>query len=62
MVTDSGVATVSERAGTTIADPSDVIRVSTENTGSDFGHETAVLVPDDLPYHLVVLHLFSLTK
>lgn len=35
MVTDSGVATVSERAGTTIADPSDVIRVSAENTSSD---------------------------
>ena len=35
MVAESGITTISQRAGTTIANPSDVIRVSTENPSRD---------------------------
>lgn len=59
MVAYGGIATVSERTGASIANTRHIIRVSTEYPSFDFGHETAMVVPDDLPYDLVVLHFSS---
>lgn len=59
MVTNSGIATIGERARASITNPSYVIRVSAEISSRDLGHETAVVVPDYLPYDLVVLHFLA---
>lgn len=58
MIANSCVSAVGERARAPVADARNIIRVSTEYSGRDFGHVTAVVVPDDLPYHVVVLHLW----
>lgn len=57
MIADGGVSAVCQRAGAAVADPGHAIRVFAENPCSDFGHEAAVVVADDLPYDIVVLHL-----
>jgi hypothetical protein len=60
VVTDRGVAAVGQRAGATITNSGHVIRISTENPRRYFGHETAVIMPDNLKYNLIVLHLCTL--
>lgn len=62
MVANGGVAAIGERTRAPIADAGQIVRVSTEDSGLDFGHETAVLVPDNLPYNLIVLHLLPISK
>lgn len=57
MVANRGVSAVGEGARAPVADSRDIVRVSAEYSGGDFGHETAVVVANDLPYHVVVLHL-----
>lgn len=57
MVSNGGVTAVSERTRASVTNTRYVVRVSTEDSCFDFGHVTAVLVSDDLPYDLVVLHL-----
>lgn len=57
MVANGGVATVGERAGASVAYARDIVWVSTEIPSDNFGHETAVIVSDDLPDNLIVLHL-----
>lgn len=58
MIANRGVSAVGEGARAPVAYSRDIVRVSTEYAGGDFGHETAVVVSDDLPYHVVVLHLW----
>jgi len=60
MVANGSITTVSKRARAPITNPSHVIRVPTEIPGRYFGHETAMVVSDNLPYDLVVLHLQSI--
>lgn len=60
MVPNGGIATICKRARASITNPSNVIWISTEIPGCNFGHETAMVVPDNLPYNLVLLHLLSI--
>lgn len=57
MIANGCIATIGERARASITDSGHVIWIPTENSSFDFGHEAAMLVPYNLPYNLVVLHL-----
>lgn len=52
-----GVSTVSQRAGAPVAYSGHIVRIPTKYPGFNFGHETAVFVPDNMPDDLILLHL-----
>lgn len=57
VITNGSISTVSKRARAPIADTRHVIWISTEFPSINLGHITAVIVANDLPNDLIVLHL-----